>query len=64
MKSLFCVISSKELIYKRVPRKVLKWALMKKEGTKFYINLIEMYRDVERMYNGLNTSTKVYVEQM
>lgn len=38
-----------EKTYDRVPRKILKWALMKKELSKVYVNVIQ------EMYKSTNT---------
>ena len=51
-KKLCMVFIDLEKAYDRVPREVLKWALMRKEVPKAYINLIQ------DMYDSSSTSVK------
>ena len=51
-KKLCMVFIDLEKAYDRVPREVLKWALMRKEVPKKYINLIQ------DMYDSSSTSVK------
>jgi len=51
-KKLCMVFVDLEKGYDRVPREVMKWALMKKEVPKMYINLIQ------DMHEGSSTSVK------
>jgi len=59
-KRLFMVFIDLEKVNDRVPREVLKWALMRKKIPKMYINVVEnMYEG----YEGSCTNVKSMCEE-